>query len=635
MYSRQMALRQQCRHPNGEVAEITLAEISQTVHARFSRMATTFPDKAAFFHAGQTTSYAEIERMSNGIAWVLGDQPDQGNEPVALLLQAGAGFCAANLGITKAGLCYSALPVENPAERLRYILADLGARLLVTDRHNLPAAEQLVGNGIRLVLLEDLLTGQRKDALSIDGDGDSLHSIRYTSGSTGRPKGVMTTHGQILHDARARFQTMQLCPADRIVGFSASYAIAVISFLAGATYYELDLRQSGAASVYQRLIENAMTVLNCKVTTFRQLMRSADPARPLSQLRIVRLTGEPPTPADLQAAAGIVPDRCVFTNQYGSTESHIGTTFYATAASLRAKADFPAGYPVEGAEVLLLDKAGQPVATGEEGEIVIRSPAVCSGYWRLPAQTQERFSQGQGWRQYATGDWGRLDVDGCLHYLGRKDDQVKIRSHRVRLTEVEAMLLGVEGVAAGAVVARPGPNGDLRLIGYIVPARPNLTVSELRLALQERLPVAMIPAVFVFLQSLPQTASGKVDRMNLPDPGRHRPALDRPFVAAVTPFETAIQSIWAEVLGFDEIGVEDNFLELGGNSLLASQIVTRVLQTLQIELPLAALFAEPTVRDMALAAAAALLDGMPADLQDGVLPGAGNAGHLSTKSDNR
>jgi acyl carrier protein len=262
------------------------------------------------------------------------------------------------------------------------------------------------------------------------------------------------------------------------------------------------------------------------------------------------------------------------------------------------------GYALPGSELQLVDKRGNPVGEGEIGEIRVTSRYLAAGYWRKPELTAARFLEapnGGEERHFLTGDLGQLRPDGQLLYWGRKDYQIKVRGFQVDVNDVEKVLHNVEGIDAAAVTVAADGDGTTRLIAYIAvsSSAATMTASALRRQLTPLLPDYMIPSLFVFLAALPMTAMGKVNRQALPPPPAVRPRLDVPLVAPRTPTETLIAQIWCAVLGLDAIGVDDDFLELGGHSLQAAQIVARVLDQFQVALPLVALFEAATVARMA------------------------------------
>jgi len=276
--------------------------------------------------------------------------------------------------------------------------------------------------------------------------------------------------------------------------------------------------------------------------------------------------------------------------------------YFVDAATPLPERRVPVGYPIPDRDVLLLDGAGRPVGPGEPGEIVLRSRFLALGYWRRPELTREAFVPDPAdptIRRYRTGDLGVVTEDGCLTHLGRQDLQVKIHGYRIELAEIELALLELPGVREVAVVARPGRAGEQELVAYVVPAAtPTPSPDALRAGLESRLPAYMIPSAFVALSALPVNVSGKVDRQALPAPGRTR-ALPTPPAPPGTPLERALVAIWADVLELDAVGIHDDFLALGGNSLLAMQILARIGDLLEGDLLPGALFEAATVARMA------------------------------------
>ena len=294
----------------------------------------------------------------------------------------------------------------------------------------------------------------------------------------------------------------------------------------------------------------------------------------------------------------------VLVNGLGPTESTLALQGFLDHGAELARGAVPAGHPVAGTEVRLWHPGGEQAAPYGMGEIVIESPQIALGYWRRPDLTAAAFTpspRSNGARVYRTGDLGRLLPDGAIEFAGRKDLQVKIRGHRIELGEVEALLRELPGVREAAAAARPSPAGDVRLVAWLVPTEgAGLPAApELAEALARRLPDFMVPRSFVILEALPLTSTGKVDRRALPDP--ERPPAETAAAVPRTPVEELLLGIWTEVLGTEPAGVHDDFFALGGHSLIATRIVARIEQALQVRLPLRTLFEKPTVASLALA----------------------------------
>ncbi|MHC4713127.1 MAG: phosphopantetheine-binding protein [Planctomycetota bacterium] len=276
----------------------------------------------------------------------------------------------------------------------------------------------------------------------------------------------------------------------------------------------------------------------------------------------------------------------------------------------------PVGYVVPHKEILLLDENGKPVTPGEAGEIAVKSRFLAAGYWRRPELTREKFlvrqlADGGEERTFLTGDLGRLDDQGRLVHLGRKDFQVKVRGYRIETAEVEQALLATGEVGEALVVGRDQPGEDGKtLVAYMVPStRPAPTVTHLRSVLSENIPEYMVPTRFVFLDSMPRTATGKADRRALPALPTSRPELGVPCVAPRTPVEGQLSQMWSELLGISPVGVDDNFFDLGGHSLRAAQLLSRVSGAFGVDIPLPAFFESPTVAGIAPMITSGLLEG--------------------------
>jgi hypothetical protein len=321
-------------------------------------------------------------------------------------------------------------------------------------------------------------------------------------------------------------------------------------------------------------------------------------------LRLIHVGGEPVYRKDMELYKRHFSPTCLFVNRLGLTETGSIRWYFIDQSTPLTDSVVPVGYAVEGAEILILDAAGQPLGVDCIGEVAVKSRYLTRGYWRNPELTQAAFApdpQGGSASIYRTGDLGCLPPDGCLLHLGRQDFQVKIRGNRVQVAEVERVLHDHPAIKEVVVTARQDRSDDTSLVAYFVPAQqPAPTNSELRRFIQERLPDCMTPTAFVMLEALPLMHSGKVDRQALPPLSPTRSALTSPLMAPRTAVERTLAAIWAEVLGLDRVGIHEQFLELGGHSLLATQVVSRVLRTFQVNVPLWALLESPTVADMAV-----------------------------------
>ena len=603
----QRAVRARCAHPTGVFTPFAETDVEQSIPARFEAQARRFPERLAVRERGRTLTYDALNRRANRIAHALRAVRGDANEPVALLLDNGAAMIAAVLGALKAGKIFVPLDPSYPPARTAYMLADAGAGALLTDCRNRAQARALAGDDRMVLDVGDLVAEGPDHDPDLPLSPDTLAYLLYTSGSTGRPKGVVQTHRGQLHDARNWTNGARICPDDRLMLPTAYTQLGVQLFSAallnGASLFPFDVKREGMSGLAEWLRRERITVFRTTATLFRHFARTLTGDETFPDLRLIRLGGEPVYRRDWEAYRTHFGPHCLLYNALATTETGAITEYVLDHETAFEGSRVPVGYPVAGMEVLLLDEDGAEVPPGAVGEIVVRSRFHSPGYWRRPEVTAEKYRDGGdgATRLYHTGDLGRRTPDGCLVHLGRKDFQVKIRGFRIEPAEVERALARVANVKDAVVTAwTDEATGEARLVAYVVPhARPAPTASVFREALAETLPDHMIPAAFVVLDALPQTPNGKTDRRALPAPGRARPDLGAPYAAPRTPAEAALAEIWAETLGLERVGIHDRFLDLGGDSLRAIEIISRVLNAFRVELPLRSLFDAPTVAEMA------------------------------------
>ncbi|MET0395230.1 MAG: non-ribosomal peptide synthase/polyketide synthase, partial [Longimicrobiaceae bacterium] len=582
------------------------------LHERFAEQAARTPGAAALRFAGHTTTYAELARGASRLARrlrALGVGPEV---RVGLCMERTPGVVAAMLAVLEAGGAYVPLDPEYPAERVAHMLADSGAAVLLTEEHLLATLPEF-GGEIVLVDREDEHV-EDADALSHSTSPDSLAYLIYTSGSTGTPKGVAVPHRALASQIAWMQRAFPLAAADRVLqrtpfSFDASVWEFWAPLAAGAT---LVMPEPGEHREPARLAA-VMAAEGVTVAQFVPTLLGALLEEELSACTAVRrvFAGGEALPAELAARARAALGAEVV-NLYGPTEVCINATAHTFAAD--GGATVPIGRPVDNVRAYVLDRNGEPAATGVPGELYLGGVQLARGYLGRPGLTAGSFvpdglSGEAGGRLYRTGDRVRWLAGGALEFLGRTDQQVKLRGFRIEPGEVEAALRAHPAVRDAVVVARDAAGGA-RLVAYLVPAdgagEPD--AGELRAFLRGRLPDYMVPSALVALAALPLTPSGKVDRGALPEPAAADGAGAR-YVAPRTPAEDVLAGIWAEVLGVERVGVEDGFFDLGGHSLLATRVVSRARAALGVELPVRALFEAPTVAGLAARAEALRLEG--------------------------
>jgi amino acid adenylation domain-containing protein len=513
---------------------------------------------------------------------------------------------AAMLAVLKAGRTVVALNATDPPARLAQVLDDAGAGLVLTDAAHRACAEEAAGPG-RAVLCADDPAASRggAPAPAVAVGPDDMAFLIYTSGSTGRPKGVVQTHRNILHNVHRFSQSLGLGAADRVVhlaSLSGGHGVtsAWCALLSGAALCPFPIMEKGVTGLAHWMREQRITFFSSSASVFRQFMKTLGPAERFPDVRLLRLGSEAATSEDFAAFRRHFPGGCTLIHTLASSETGIIAQVRLGQGDAVADGTLPAGRPVEGVEVRLLDEHDREVPPGETGEIAVRSRYLSPGYWRNEALTAERFSgaaNGES-RSFRTGDLGRRTPDGSLVVVGRKDARVKVRGHRIEPSEVEGALLRLPGVEGAVVGARPGPGGDDQLVAYLT-CRPGHAPSaeSLRRALRETLPGHMVPSGFEFLDRFPLTPHGKIDREKLRQLGPAPSAA--PAEGPATPTEADLAGIWGKAFGGEAAGRQDNFFDRGGDSLLAAVVAAHVHARWGVELELRAYVDHPTLAGLA------------------------------------
>ncbi len=582
------------------------------VHELFEEQAARTPDAVAVDFGDRKLSYRELDARANALAHRLRALDVVPEERVGLSAELSPAAVVGLLGILKAGGAFLPVDPNGPTERRAFLLSDAGVRVMVTSTATSPPAG--FGGERVIVDLDEELEGV--ESLASGVHPANLAYVLYTSGSTGLPKGVGVEHRQLASylgfaDRIVFGERVRSCPLVTPLTFDASLKQILAPLLRGGTVWGLSGDEAiDPAALVAELSRRQDVALNGTPTLWKALLEEIErsgSASTLSGLKRLLLGGERLSPELLERTTAVLPGVEVW-NLYGPTEATANATF----ARLSPGEPVTLGRPIDGARVLLLDRACQPVPPGVAGQIWIGGNGVARGYLGRPGLTAERFlPDAQGERLYRTGDLGRLTASGEIEFLGRIDHQVKIRGFRIELGEIEARLEMQSAVREAAVVLRDGDPGGPRLAAFVVPERRSFPgASELRASLREMLPEYMIPSVFVVLERLPRLSSGKVDRASLPDAAEAAAASDRPFVAPRTATERQLAEIWTEVLGRERLGVEDNFFELGGHSIQSIQISHRA-NAAGLALTPRDLLQHPTIAGLAALADAADAAGAP------------------------
>jgi amino acid adenylation domain-containing protein len=588
------------------------------IHELFEDQVAKAPDAVAVASDEPPLTYGELNRRSNRLARYLRARGVTPDSRVALCMVRGQEMVIAILAVLKAGGSYVPLDPGYPRERLAYILEDAGTALVLTQQRLRQVLPEQGGAVITLEEVWDSVEKESPENLSRAETGlapNHLAYVIYTSGSTGQPKGVMVEHRSVVNHNWHMRRSFSLTSEDCVLQFASySFDASVEEFfptmMAGARLLVRGTEVPTPDELCSQVRLHGVSVLNFPTAYWHAWSAGIEAhLQALGSLRLVVLGGEKVSAEAVRHWNRVAPRRCRLLNTYGPTEATISCTSFEIQQAATATSEIPIGRPISNTRIYILNERREPTPVGVAGEIYIGGAGVARGYLNRPDLTAERFlkdpfDQDQHARIYRTGDLGRWLADGNVEYLGRNDSQVKIRGFRIELGEIEARLLQYSGIRQAVVVAREDRPGDRRLVAYLVSDSPGVRTSlgDLRIHMQSTLPEYMVPAAYVYLDCMPLTPNGKLDRRALPVPENaafHHLDDESPQGEA----EEVIAQIWQELLDLERVGRNDNFFDLGGHSLLALQARDRINERLSVEIPLTALFRAPTLAKLAAKAA--------------------------------
>ena len=603
----QLAIRAKCFHPSGRFVEFPKEDVEQSIPARFEKIVCKYADRVAIKSGNQILTYTELNSQANRLAHTIVREQGDKAEPVALLLETGPALMAATLGVLKAGKFVVLLDPSFPESRNAAILEDSQAQVVISNRQNAPVISRIADRDCQLIELESVNPKISAENLGLSIAPEALAFLVYTSGSTGQPKGVMQDHRSRLHQFMWSTNTYHICMHDRssllMSGTSSALVVSLRTLLNGATLLPFDVRREGVSSLASWLLLERISVCVISSPLFRSFCETLTGDEGFPDLRLIRLSSETAFKSDFDLYKKYFATNCILTNGLSPTEAGALTDYFMDQDTEISGNEIPVGYPLADVEILLLDDESNRRGPNRVGEMAVKSRYLSSGYWRRPDLTAAKFRpdpEGTDARVYLTGDLGLMLPGGCLFHKGRKDSRVKIRGYGVETAEVEVVLRDYRGVNDAIVLAHQNKSGEARLVAYFTsPLRPGPSGNELRAFLKEKLPDCMIPSAFMLLDAVPLTPSGKLDREALPDPKNSRSDLTTPPLAPRTLREKKLVKIWAKELNIDQVGVHDNFFDLGGDSLLAMRVISRIRDELQVELSLSKFFETPTAAALA------------------------------------
>lgn len=577
-------------------------------HELFEAQAARTPGRVAVQFEDRQLTYHALNQRANQLAHSLRCQGVGPDRLVGLCLQRGVDMITGLIAVLKAGGAYVPLNPDDPKPRLSGQLE--GAAALVTETALLPHLPEFKGPQLTMDGDRELWSNQPQTNPEPAATPENLVYVIFTSGSTGVPKGVGVRHRNLVNYSHFIEHRLNLASYPEGLHFA---TVSTLSADLGNTSIYPALASGGCVHVISQemALDSAQFAGYCRqypldvlkiVPSHLEALLGTPAGAGVLPGKYLILGGEALTPRLVDTIRELGAE-CEISNHYGPTETTVESVVLRLSDYEEKRlpvAGIPIGRPVDNTQIYILDACRQPVPVGAVGELYIAGGGVAAGYLNQPELTAERFLANPflpGSTMYRTGDLCRYLPDGNVDFLGRADDQVKIRGYRVELGEIEAVLAGHAGVKQAIVIAKPDAHGDKRLIAYVVDQRERaVTAGQLREYLKERLPEYMVPGAMVLLPKLPLNANGKLDRHSLPEP--EQPSRETQ-AAASTATEAQIAAIWAEVLGLDHVGADDDFFEIGGHSLLAVQVLSRMNRTLGLDLPLQLLFDSPTIGKLA------------------------------------
>ena len=579
---------------------------NKSIHQLFEAQVERTPDAVALVFSDQQLTYLQLNERANQLAHYLQSMGIGPEELVGLCVHRSPEMVVGLLGILKAGGTFVPLDLSYPSERLAFMLEDAKVSLVLTQ-HRL--VEKLLDSITKVVCLDtewqDIAQQSEQNPVN-QVTPEHLAYVMYTSGSTGVPKGVSVVHRSVVRLVKetnyAKLSAEEVFLQLASIAFDASTFEIWGCLLNGGRLVIMPPHTPSLPELAQAVEQHQVTTLWLTASLFHLIIDQQ--IKELKNVRQLLAGGDVLSVPHVQRVVEQLP-RLTLINGYGPTENTTFTCCCPITQPFQVQVSVPIGRPIANTQVYLLDEQLQPVPMGVPGELYTSGDGLSRGYLNRPELTASKFlpnpfSSQSGARLYKTGDLARYLSDGNIEFLGRIDNQVKLRGFRIELGEIEAALTQHPQVRESVVIIGEDIPAEKCIIAYIVPEQESLpTISELHAFLKQKLPEYMVPSAFVMLDALPLTPNGKVDRKALPVPEANRTQLKEAYVAPRSPVEEILVSLWAEILGLEQVGIHDNFFDLGGHSLLATQLMSRVRDVLQLELPLRYLFEASTPAEFA------------------------------------
>ncbi len=576
-----------------DFVEFARASIFQGIHERIEEQVRLYPGNIASKTRDTALTYAEANGFANSLAAEILSASGTELAQAAILLPNSHETIIAILASLKAHKTYVPLDPNFPKDRLLVMLEDAEPVVLLADDAHMRLAEELAGKRARIINTSAIKRDAAAPNPQVPCDPLDRAYILFTSGSTGRPKGIVFLHRNLLHHIMCVTNCLFFAPSDRVTwlhspSFSASVVDIYSCLTNGGTLYPWDAKTQGFIGMAEWVAQEKVTTFQWIPSAFRQFLRTVPDDFVFHDMRIVVMASEPLTVRDVELFRRHFPVGSHLVNQVGTSETYNYRLYPVDHHIPIENANVAGGYSVsEDRQVLILDEDRRELPAGCVGEIGVKSEYMSAGYWRDTTLTQSKFVRiGDGKAPvYLTGDLGKLEPDGCLIHLGRKDSQVKIRGYRVELAEIDHVLSTSPGIADCASAAVKNRLGEHQLVGYVVLTEPRqFQQHEVEKHLESRLPDYMVPRQYVILDSLPTLPTGKVDRKGLPNPLDQTESRPKATAADAAPLESEILNLFKELLQSEDIDLDSNFLEAGGDSLLTAIFLHRIHQRFAVEI---------------------------------------------------
>jgi len=567
--------------------------VVQGIHQRFEDQVRLHPANLALKTRNAAYTYADTNGYANSIAAEILSVSGKELAQAAILLPNTPEMILAILASLKAHKAYVPLDPNFPKDRLRIMLEDAEPAVLLTDDQHMGLAEELAGKQVSIINTSWIERHADASNLGVACDPLDRAYILYTSGSTGRPKGMAFLHRNLLHTTMCLTNHLFFSPSDRVTWLhSASFSASVVDIYCcltnGGTLYPWDAKTQGFTRLADWLVREKVTTFQWIPSAFRQFLRTVADDFVFQDIRIVVMASEPLTVREVELFRRHFPLGSHLVNQLGTSESYNYRLYPVDHHIPIENATVAGGYAVsEDRQVVILDDDLRELPVGCTGAIGVKSDYMSAGYWRDETLTRSKFVRiGEDEVPvYLTGDLGKLEPDGCLLHLGRKDFQVKIRGYRVELAEVEHVLTAAPGIADSAAWVVKTQAGEDQLVGYVVLREDcRLDQQAVEKHLESRLPDYMVPRHYVVLDSLPTLPTGKVDRNGLPNPFGEAKPKPRATAIPAASLEQTIVNLFRELLQQENIDSDADFFQLGGDSLLTALLITRIFQQFGVEI---------------------------------------------------